>query len=265
MLFSVMDVTLPSRKSVYISYQLDAQKSVDSLTHLLEHSGYSCYTHDNITSHRQQCVTAGNPIAVGNPNGHCQSKVLGYPDELHRSTATVNSVGHRKIMTMGNPDDLQRSVTMGNLRAHRNKNSDFRLSSAFPTNSSGSMQGMTMGNSNSHPPAVVLGKPEGRHQSMTVGNPDSQQSMKDASAIIVCISQKYLQTDSCAKELIVADGLHRPILPVMLYFTRWPPGGLPLSVRKVFARLSAPVDLSNERFYERNVKVLLERLKKLID
>lgn len=260
-----MDVTSPPWKSVYISYQLDAQKSVDSLKHLLEHSGYSCYTLDSITSYRQQCITAGNFITMGNPSGHCQSKVLGYPDELHRSTATVNSVGHRKSMTLGNPDDLQRSVTISNLRAHRNKNSDCCLFSAIATNSSGSMQGMKVGNSNAPPPAVVSGKSEGRHQSMTLRNPDGQQSMKEAGAIIVCISQKYLQTDSCVKELIVADGLHRPILPVMLYFTRWPPGGLPLSVRKVFARLSAPVDLSNERFYERNVKVLLERLKKLID
>lgn len=266
--FSAIYVRAAPQKTVFISYQLDAQTEVDSLTHLLEQSGYSCYTLDGITSHHQQYMTVGIPSGPrqstnrGNPNGHHQSKVMGYPDELHKGTATVDGVGLRKSVTVGTTDGLDRSITMFNRNTHCSNNSECRRTSVMFTNSTGSTQGTMIGNSDALPPAIASGIPQ---QSTTARNPDGQQSMKDASAVIVCISQKYLQTDSCIKQLIVADGLHRPILPVMLYFTRWPPGGLPLSVRRVFSRLSAPVDLSNERFYERNVKALLERLKKLIN
>lgn len=40
-----------------------------------------------------------------------------------------------------------------------------------------------------------------------------------------CISTRYAVSDSCCKELSLADLLHKPIIPVMIEKTPWPPPG----------------------------------------
>ena len=57
-----------------------------------------------------------------------------------------------------------------------------------------------------------------------------------------------------------ADARGRKIVPVMLTFYAWPPSGVAAPVRKILASYT-PIDLSNGKIYDRNMKVLIERLK----
>ena len=43
--------------------------------------------------------------------------------------------------------------------------------------------------------------------------------------MVGCLSPKYLVSDLCIKELSLADLLKKPIIPVMLVTTGWPPPG----------------------------------------
>ncbi|XP_071510154.1 uncharacterized protein [Diadema antillarum] len=83
-----------------------------------------------------------------------------------------------------------------------------------------------------------------------------------ASAIIVsCITPRYLQSENCVKDLILADSLRRPIIPVLLRFIPWPPDCGMSAVKKILAR-TTQVDFSNEKLYKQNFHLLLDRVRK---
>ncbi len=42
---------------------------------------------------------------------------------------------------------------------------------------------------------------------------------------LACLSPRYAVSDNCCKELSLADLLHKPVVPVMLEKTPWPPPG----------------------------------------
>jgi len=44
-------------------------------------------------------------------------------------------------------------------------------------------------------------------------------------AVIACVSPKYVVSHHCMKELSLADLLRKPIIPVMIDQTIWPPPG----------------------------------------
>lgn len=44
-------------------------------------------------------------------------------------------------------------------------------------------------------------------------------------AVIACVSPKYVVSSHCVKELSLADLLRKPIIPVMIDKTVWPPPG----------------------------------------
>lgn len=88
-----------------------------------------------------------------------------------------------------------------------------------------------------------------------------QRSMKTASLVLSCVTPKYLQSDSCAKDLSLADSLNKPILPVLLRFS--PTEGAPPQVRKILAKVSF-MDLSNDRLFRQNLPHLVERVYKMI-
>ena len=44
-------------------------------------------------------------------------------------------------------------------------------------------------------------------------------------AVLACLSPKFLISDWCVKELLLADLLKKPIIPVMVTRTAWPPPG----------------------------------------
>ena len=89
-----------------------------------------------------------------------------------------------------------------------------------------------------------------------------QRTMKACSVVVCCITPKYLQSDNCAKDLALADALHKPVIPLLLRYA--PAESAPNYVRRILLRYSY-VDLSNERLYKQNVGVLVERVRKAVD
>ena len=49
--------------------------------------------------------------------------------------------------------------------------------------------------------------------------------IRNACAVVVCITPKYVTSQWCTRELLLADLLHKPIIPVLLESTPWPPRG----------------------------------------
>lgn len=43
--------------------------------------------------------------------------------------------------------------------------------------------------------------------------------------VIACLTPRYISSKFCIREIILADVLHKPILPVMIEATPWPPPG----------------------------------------
>ncbi|XP_041483925.1 uncharacterized protein LOC121430660 [Lytechinus variegatus] len=86
-------------------------------------------------------------------------------------------------------------------------------------------------------------------------------NMRSSAIIVSCVTSRYLQSDNCVKDLILADSLRRLIIPVMLRFVPWPPDCGMSAVKKILARTS-PVDFSNEKLYKQNFHLLLERVRK---
>ena len=88
-----------------------------------------------------------------------------------------------------------------------------------------------------------------------------QRLVRTSNVVLCCVTPKYLQTDSCVKELTLADSLYKPILPVMLRFCPWPPEGTSAHLRQMLARVT-PIDLSNDKLFRQNSHNVIDRLRK---
>ncbi|KAH3695774.1 uncharacterized protein LOC127862224 isoform X2 [Dreissena polymorpha] len=86
-----------------------------------------------------------------------------------------------------------------------------------------------------------------------------QRNMKASSVVLTCITPKYLQSDNCKKDMMLAETFNKPIIPVLLRFS--PFESAPDPIRKILARLSY-IDLSNERLYKQNISLVVEKIKK---
>lgn len=86
-----------------------------------------------------------------------------------------------------------------------------------------------------------------------------QRNMKASSVVLTCITPKYLQSDNCKKDLMLAETFNKPIIPVLLRFS--PFESAPDQIRKILSRLSF-IDLSNERLYKQNIALVVEKIKK---
>ena len=51
------------------------------------------------------------------------------------------------------------------------------------------------------------------------------QGISSCRVLLCCLSPKSLVSDYCTKEILLADLLKKPILPVMMAKTPWPPPG----------------------------------------
>lgn len=91
----------------------------------------------------------------------------------------------------------------------------------------------------------------------------SQVNIRSSAVAIICITSKYLQSSVCLQQLIQADEVGCHIVPVMLTFSVWPPEVCTSRVRKILARY-VPIDLSNDKTYSRNMKVLIGTLNKAL-
>lgn len=60
------------------------------------------------------------------------------------------------------------------------------------------------------------------------------QAIRNAKVVIACMTPKFVVSHYCNREMALADLLHKPIVPIMLTSTPWPPpGGMGL----IFAQL----------------------------
>ena len=78
-----------------------------------------------------------------------------------------------------------------------------------------------------------------------------------------CITPKYLQSENCLKELTMAESLRKPIVPILLRFSSWPPEGASVAVRRILSKYT-PIDLSTEKLTCQNLPVLLERINRTV-
>lgn len=51
------------------------------------------------------------------------------------------------------------------------------------------------------------------------------QAIRNAKVIIACITPKFVVSPFCNREMALADLLRKPIVPIMLHATPWPPPG----------------------------------------
>ena len=86
-----------------------------------------------------------------------------------------------------------------------------------------------------------------------------QRNMKASSVVLSCITPKYLQSDNCKKDLMLAEMFNKPIIPVLLRFS--PFESAPDHIRKLLSRLNF-IDLSNERLYKQNIALVVDKIKK---
>ncbi|WAR23290.1 hypothetical protein MAR_036959 [Mya arenaria] len=89
-----------------------------------------------------------------------------------------------------------------------------------------------------------------------------QRNMKASSVVLTCITPKYLQSDNCKKDIMLAETFNKPIIPVLLRFS--PLESAPDQIRKILARLSY-IDLSNDRLYKQNISLVVEKIKKYVN
>lgn len=51
------------------------------------------------------------------------------------------------------------------------------------------------------------------------------QAIRNAKVVIACITPKFVVSHYCNREMALADLLHKPIVPIVLTATPWPPPG----------------------------------------
>jgi hypothetical protein len=52
------------------------------------------------------------------------------------------------------------------------------------------------------------------------------QAIRNAQVIIACITPKFVVSHFCNREMALADLIRKPIVPIMLTATPWPPPGI---------------------------------------
>ena len=89
--------------------------------------------------------------------------------------------------------------------------------------------------------------------------------MRGCKAVVSCITQKYLLSANCRREVSLADALKKPIIPLMLEQMKWPPDG-PMSM--VFTELLYINFFSDEKIQMvwkgEKANELIEKLKQFI-
>ena len=116
---------------------------------------------------------------------------------------------------------------------------------------------------------AVAKQPSQAAKSMSLNSRDSLQSeiqrnMKEAKAVVCCVTQKYICSNNCAKDLALAELLGKPIVPLLFEWISWPPESGAVKVRKILAPHTY-IDLSNDKLYKRSLPSVVTYLKKLPD
>lgn len=93
---------------------------------------------------------------------------------------------------------------------------------------------------------------------------NSQRGMKSCSALICCITPKYLQSENCITDLKLADSLNKPVIAILLRFSSWPPEGSPPSVKRLLSKCTEVIEMYNDKLYRQNMTQLVDRTSRVL-
>ncbi len=96
----------------------------------------------------------------------------------------------------------------------------------------------------------------GVHDSLTS---EIESNIKCSNAVILCVTQRYLQSSNFLKEIGLASSFNKPIVVVLLQWVAWPPDGVPGSVKRIFASIRC-IDMSNDKLFLRNMPLLVSHV-----
>jgi len=88
--------------------------------------------------------------------------------------------------------------------------------------------------------------------------------MRHAGLVLCCITPKYIQSDNCLTDLRLAENLGKPIIPLLLRFSAWPPEGAPPAIKKTLAKCTDTVELYNDKLYRQNLPLVIDRVRKVL-
>src|SRR5689334_22963639 len=49
--------------------------------------------------------------------------------------------------------------------------------------------------------------------------------IRNAKVVVICMNSKYPQSENCTKEVFLAQGVDKPIIPILMESTKFPPDG----------------------------------------
>ena len=93
---------------------------------------------------------------------------------------------------------------------------------------------------------------------------NSQRGLKSASAVICCITPKYLQSENCITDLRLAESLNKPVIAILLRFSTWPPEGSPPSVKKSLSKVVEVIEMYNDKLYRQNLPLIVDKTRKVL-
>ncbi|XP_075246190.1 uncharacterized protein LOC142339800 [Convolutriloba macropyga] len=118
-------------------------------------------------------------------------------------------------------------------------------------------------NSNSSSPSSSVNKPFETAKLDTLQN-QIIRNMRKCSAVVCCFSEQYPQSANCHKDMYTAMAIGKPIVPVLLTNTKFPPEA-PQEVRTLMAKYTDRVlDLSTGRLLQQNMPKLVHMIQKCL-
>lgn len=93
---------------------------------------------------------------------------------------------------------------------------------------------------------------------------NTQRGLKTASAVICCITPKYLQSENCITDLRMAEALNKPVIAILLRFSNWPPEGSSPSVKKSLSKAVEVIEMYNDKLYRQNMPQVVEKTRKVL-
>eukprot|EP00794_Sanderia_malayensis_P004776 gene4776-5403_t len=89
-----------------------------------------------------------------------------------------------------------------------------------------------------------------------------EHNIKTSNAVVLCVTQRYLQSANFLKEVGLASSFSRPLVVVLLQWVAWPPDSVPGNVKRIFASIRC-IDMSNDKLSARNMPLLVSHLLQL--
>lgn len=84
--------------------------------------------------------------------------------------------------------------------------------------------------------------------------------MSSVQVLLCCITPKYLSSETCIKDIHLADSLKIPIIPIMLRSgVTWPPESVQYHIRKILSPLKC-IDITSDIMLKRNIAQIISAI-----